>query len=277
MSRYRIGFPKIRWEKGIPRILIRDSLEKRTKWAARLFSIFCVLISVVSFPWYVAFSFSLLCFAINIALEKVIFFYVNDIYFTQLAVPYDKNKWVMNLFLYHQPPKSEAQEMDEFSIVFNDEEYAVELFKLLQGWSTEVDLKISFIIDEDSYFVYMYPDHDNSRVDKEIERLEKLRLPEKLTNEPFAGFNHLTICQQFPVGDFSLGKFIEHHSESVPFSINAYYSNGNGALKLIESIEPVRVSGYKARIPSELSMDEYEGAHWQFVVQPHRKSLAKHA
>lgn len=273
LSKYRIGFPKLRWENGIPRILIKESLAKRTKWASRGFAVFCVAISIISFPWYVALIISIACFIINIIIEKVIFYYINEINFSKLTVPYDSSKWVMNSFLWHQPPKSKYQVNDEFSIVFNDVDYAVEFFRLLRNWDSEAGLKVSFLIDEDSYFVYLYPDHDSYVIQEEIHRLEGRMLPEKLTNEPFSELNHITICKSFPVGDFSLGKFIEHHSEDVPFNLNAHYRDGKCEPVLIAQIEAIKVSGFKARIPSELTMSEYEGAHWKFVVRPHRRGL----
>lgn len=272
MNKYNIGFPKIRWEKGIPRILIDDTLKNRTQWAVRGFAIFGVLISVISFPWQIALAISALCFLINIVIEKVIFYYFNQINFQTLSVPYDSSKWVMNGFTW-QEPIAISPEDDEFSIVFNDIQYAGAFFELLHSWNEATELKLSFVIDEDSYFVYLYPDHDAEIVNQEIERLRKDNLDAKLANEAFAEINHLTICKSFPVGDFSLGHFLEHHPENKPCKITAYYSDGLSEPEIIESIEAVTVKGFKARIPSELTMNEYEGAHWQFVVQPHRRSL----
>jgi hypothetical protein len=81
----------------------------------------------------------------------------------------------------------------------------------------------------------------------------------------------ILIC--VPIGDFSLGRFIEHHSENVAFNLNAHYSDGECEPVVIDRIETIKVSGFKARTPSKLTMNEYEGAHWEFVVQPHRRSL----
>lgn len=273
MSKYKIGFPKVRWEKGIPRILIKESLANRTKWGARFFTAFCVFISVISFPWYIALLFSCMCAAINLAIEKVIFYYVIEINFERLGVPYDSSKWVMNGFLWQELPKLEFLGNDEISIVFNDLIYASEFFKLLQSWHDTTELKVSFVIDEDLYFVYLYPDHDSELVDAEIKRIEEINLPAKLLNKPFAEIDHLTICKSFPVGDFALGRFIEHHPENAPCRLTAYYSDGNTEPKLIESIAAVNINGYKARVPSELTMNEYEGAHWKIIVEPNRKAL----
>lgn len=272
MSKYNIGFPKIRWEKGIPRILIDDTLKNRTQCAIRGFAIFGVLISVTSFPWQIALAISALFFFLNILFEKVIFYYFNQINFQTLSVPYDSSKWIMNGFTW-QETIAISPEDDEFSIVFNDLEYARAFFDLLRSWNEATELKLSFIIDEDIYFVYLYPDHDVEMVNQEIERLRKDNLDAKLANEAIAEINHLTICKSFPVGDFYLGHFLEHHPENIPCKITAYFSDGRSEPQIIESIEAVTIKGFKARIPSELTMDEYEGAHWQYVVQHHRKSL----
>jgi hypothetical protein len=178
----------------------------------------------------------------------------------------------MNCFTW-QEPMPISQENDEIGIVFNDVEYAYEFFRLLRSWNEATELKVSFVIDENLYFVYLYPDHDSEVVDKEIDRLRIENLETKLSNVPFAGINHLTICKSFPVGNFALGHFIEHHSESSPCKVVAYYSDGDSDPQLIENIENFSIKGYKARIPSELTMNEYEGAHWQYIVQPNRTSL----
>lgn len=272
MSKYNIGFPNVRWENGIPRIFIDDTLQNRTQLVIRGLGIFGVLISVISFPWQIALTISVLCFLINILFEKVIFYYVNKINFQTLSVPYDSKKWVMNGFTW-QEPISTSPEDDEFSIVFNDLEYARAFFELLHSWNEATELKLSFIIDEDLYFVYLYPNHDSEMVNQEIESLRRNNLEAKLSSEAFAEFNHLTICKSFPVGDFSLGRFLEHHPENKPCKITAYFSDGLSEPETIESIETVTVKGFKARIPSELTMDDYEGAHWQYFVQPHRRSL----
>lgn len=272
MNKYNIGFPKFRWERGVPRILIKDSIQNRTKWVVRGFAIFGVFISVISFPWQLALLISSLCFVINLLAEKVVFYYFNEIKFQTLSVPYDSSKWVMNCFTW-QEPKPISQENDEIGIVFNDTEYAYEFFKLLRNWNEATELKVSFIIDEDLYFVYLYPDHDSEVIDEDINRLRKENLETKLSSEPFAGIDHLTICKSFPVGSFALGQFIEHHSENSPCKVVAYYSDGNTDPQMIANIETLTIKGYKARIPSKLTMNEYECAHWQYVVQPNRRSL----
>ena len=272
MNKYNIGFPKVRWEKGIPRILIKDSLQNRTKWAVRGFAIFGVLISIVSFPWHIALFIAVLCFSINVLVEKVIFYYFNEINFQTLSVPYDSSKWIMNGFAW-QESTLVSHEDDEFAIVFNDVEYAHAFFDLLHSWNNTTELKLSFVIDEDLYCVYLYPDHDSEKVNEEIERLRKNKLEDKLENEAFAAINHLTICKSFPVGDFSLGHFINHHPENEPCKVAAYYSNGQAEPKIIESILALTIKGFKAKIPSELTMNEYEGAHWQYIVQPDRRAL----
>ncbi|GAB2188536.1 hypothetical protein MAH1_01420 [Sessilibacter sp. MAH1] len=161
--------------------------------------------------------------------------------------------------------------------MFNNLEYARAFFDLLRSWNDTTELKLSFVIDEDLYFVCLYPDHDAEIVNQEIERLRIDNLDAKLENEAFAEINHLTICKSFPTGSFSLGHFFKHHPENMPCKITAYFSDERSESQIIGLIEVVTIKGFKARIFSELTMDEYEGVHWQYVVQHHRKSLGVQA
>lgn len=281
MEKYKKGLPWLRIEKYAPRLFLNEKNEKIVKWVIRGITIFGVAASVISLPWYYALLLAITLVLIDAFLEKTIFYYTS-MYLTAMPdFEYDPDKWIANCFLSLGPPDDPESEK-VVGLVFDDDEYASNFFGLLRAWNHDSsdneghNFNLSFIIDEDSYYVYLYPSFEKESIKnmhREVEEEFKLT---KYGKEHFGLIMALVICKQFSATHgFGLGMLIDHHPEDKPFMLGAFRPSSGQYPEPIPDIQPIKMYGYKARIPNELTDKDFEKTHWFNMVD--RRAIGENA
>jgi len=279
----RNGMAWLKFDKWKPRLFLNEKHEKRVKWVLRALTIVGIVTSVVTLKWYLALSLSIVLVLLDALLENTLFYYTS---LYVLAVPdfkWDPDKWLANVFVsFGHPQDSKSDRI--VGLVFSDVEYAKNFFNLLKTWNngspenTEDNFFLSFVIDEDTYYVYLYPNVQKKSVKEMHAKLEKDNAVRKFGKEHIGLVMQMIICKGFhTTGDFALGQFVEHQPDGQHFLLGPFLWSGAGQPKPILEIEPISLIHYKAKTAGELTEDDMEYWHWKNLVAADRVAIGKSA
>lgn len=276
-GKFKVGLPRVKVEKGIPRFFVSEKHEKRIRWVVRGFTLFGVAISVISFPWYISLAISIALVAIDFFVENILFYYTSAFVLPLPDFEYQSERWLATTIV----SVGEPEDTDSLKIVgltFDDEAYARQFFDLLRAWARgkenkNSDLKITFVIDEDMYFVYLYPSPDSEIVKGQFDKFKKENELKKHGKEHLGLVIQMTICKGFEAkGQFALGIFTDNVPEDGFFLLAPFIWDGKEPRPLTQ-IEPIEMHGYKYRLPSELTDDDFEKWHWALLVSKDRVAV----
>lgn len=259
-------------------MFLHEKKEKNVRWCLRGITLTGVITSVFILPWYFALSLSVVLVLLNAWLEKTLFYYTSLYVLPLPDFTYDPDKWIANAFVSMGNPDPSSDKI--VGLVFNDTEYAKNFFDLLKAWNhgsqenTEDNFFLSFIIDEDMYYVYLYPNFEKLNVKETHKKIEAENALKKFGKEHIGMVIQMIICKEFhTTGDFALGIFIDNHPVGEHFLLGPFTIGDNGQIQPIFEIEPISMINYKAKIPSELTEEDQEYAHWHMMVQKDRKAI----
>lgn len=271
-KRVRDGYPWLRWEKGLPKLVVHEKRERAIRWVLRAVTAAGILVTLTVLPIYAAFGIAVFLASVDALLEKTIF-YNTSLYVRSLPdFEYDGSKWVANVFISFGEPSPESDKI--VGLVFNDREYAKKFFDLLRSWNdgssedTQNNIRLTFITDEDTYYVYLYPSIEDKRVNKFLARARRSSRAKNPNKEHLGLVMQLVICQGFQTGKgYALGEFVNNHPNGKHFLLGPFVVGPNGKPEPLAEIEPISKLHYKAKIPSQLNERDFELAHWRRVVQ----------
>lgn len=275
MGSFKTGTPRLRWGKWLPRPFLHEKYEKKVVWTLRILTAFGIATSIISLPWQQSLLLAIVLFGIDYFLEKTLFYYTS-IYVQPLAdFTYDSKKWVANCFVsIGEPPSPSSKKI--VGLVFNDEEYAAKFFEMLRSWNygsnedKEGNICLSFITDEDMYYVYLYPSFDRKSIKTTHAKLKDENALSKYGKEHFGLIMSLIVCKGFETTHgYALGSFVDNHAQDVPFLLAPFVHKGTGDPQPILAIEPIKMHSYKAKIPRELTDKDFEYVHWRTKIRPH--------
>lgn len=275
MKKYRWKLPLIKLEKNIPRIFISEKYENRTKWWVRAFTAFGIFISVISFEWYVSLAIALVFFAIDYLIENVLFYYTSAYVVEHPTFEYQSERWVGNMFLSNGEPENPETEK-VIGTIFDDIHYAEEFFNLLHSWNgNHNDLRLTFVVDEDMYYVYLYCDHESERITDFYKTTTEKNTLGKYGKEHLGLIYQLVFCKGFPTTNgFAMGLFINHHPEDKEYLFAPFLLVDNEP-EPIRSIQPIEMKSYKAKACVDLTENDFEYFHWHKLVKNDRISIGK--
>lgn len=272
MGNFKNGRPLLKPGKWLPRLFLHEKNEKRVRWTIRVLTAVGIATSVISLPWYQSLMLAIALLAVDYLLEKTLFYY-NSMYVQPLPdFTYDPDKWVANAFVsLGEPSNPSSQKI--VGLVFNDAEYAEKFFELLRSWNhgdsedKDGNIRLSFITDEEMYYVYLYPSFDKQSIKQTHDKFKQELALEKFGKEHLGLIVSLIICKGFETKHgYALGTFTENHPADKPFLLAPFMHKNNANPEPLFDIEPIRMHSYKARIPKELTEEDFERVHWRTRV-----------
>lgn len=279
MSTYLWGRKWFEVKNGLPRLFLHEKHEMHVRWALRILTAIGVVLSVVTLDWYIALALSLLFVGLDAFLERTLFYY-SSMFVGNMLLDYDPNEWVGTVIVSIGEPE-DSQSRKIVGVWLRTEGYARRFFEVLHSWTgkndgTQGDLRLTFIVDEDQYFVFMYCDPDRESFKTMTDKItERLRL-EKYGKEhvPLAMFQ--VLCKGFDTSKgFALGMFLDTNPPGKEFLLAPYVMAENGTPKPSESAEPIRMTAYKFKLPDALNKEDFEYIHWKKIID--RTALGKDA
>ena len=271
-KRVKDGWPWLRWDGPLPKLVLHEKHEHNVKWGIRTFTGMGVVASLISLPPLAAFSLSAGLVALNAFLEKTLF-YFTSLYITALPdFEYEPDKWLEMVYVSFGPPTAESDKI--VGLVFSDKEYAKNFFNLLRAWNngssedTENNIQLSFITDEDLYYVYLYPSIEKTSIKKSFAKAKRQGRFKKYGKEHLGIVMQMIICHGFETaGAYALGEFTDNHPNGIHFLLGAFYSDGRGRPEPIEDVEPISKLHYKAKVRGDLTEEDFELVHWKRLVR----------
>ena len=272
MRKYKKGMSWLKTEKYAPKLFLNEKNEKIVKWGIRAITLFGITTSVISLSWQYSLATSISLVLINAFLEKTLFYYTT-LYVTAMPdFEYEPDKWTANCFISLGHP-TDPNSKKIVGLVFNDKEYANNFFNLLKDWNhgssdnSENNIVLTFIIDEDRYYVYLYPSFEKESIKGMHKRVEEENKLTKFGKEHIGIVMSLIICKYFSTTHgFGLGMLIDNHPQDKQFTLGAFFHVEGGDPTPIQEIEPIKMYAYKAKTAGELTEDDFEKQHWDRMI-----------
>lgn len=276
---YQWGRKRLEIKNGMPRLFLHEKHEKRVRWLIRVLTAVGVALTVVTLPWYFALAISLGLVGAEAFLERTLFYY-SSMYIGNMLLDYDPNEWVGTVIVSIGEP-ADPRSKKIVGVWLRTEAFAQRFFEVLQSWTgtddcTQGDLQLTFIVDEDQYFVFLYCDPMRASFKQMADKLsEEMRL-EKYGKEHFPLAMFQILCKGFDTSKgFALGMFLDTNPPGKAFLLAPYVTGNDGKPKPSDQVQPILMSTYKFKLPDELNQEDLEYFHWRKVVK--RRALAKDA
>lgn len=260
--------PVFRWQGGLPRLILSERHEaavRRTTRGLTLAGIASALLGLPAIPGLgLAIALSGLQYFLEHSIFRVSFLHVSP----APKFRYDPSRWEAMAFLFDAPPPK-GRPLG-IGLVFNDVVYAREFFAFLRSWndgdSDDVSdhIKLSFVTDEEVYYVYLYPSFQRPAVGRSWRLLKRAVRHRGANREPFLLVTAMVICKRFSsLHGYRLGDFVNRYRQGESFDLVALLQRPGmlGAPEEISEIEPIRKYHLKAKARVDLERDEFESVH----------------
>lgn len=201
--------------------------------------------------------------AVEQFIERTVFYWTTMYLQPMPNFDYDDAKWDSMAFIV-PPPGVIDPPSNCVGLVFTDPAYATNLFELLRSWNygdpedRQNNIRLSFIVEEDHYFVLLYPAFDRPSIRKFHSRWRKSGRVEEYGKEHFGLIVSLVICKEFSaMHGFGVGRFAEAQRQGEPFLLIAFLKAGPSTAPM-DTIPPIRKWNFKYKHETELERDEFE-------------------
>jgi hypothetical protein len=276
MSKFHYKRNPFRQKGKLPCLHIHEKNELKVKWAIRIITVVGIATSIFTLHWTASLILSIVLTSISLYLEKTTYYYTSMYIQSLPNFKYDSSKWLSMLYcvLDKQTSESKKGHLNIVGLVFNDEIYAKNMFELFKSWNhgscddCENNIKLSFIIDEDKYYVYIYPSLEKRRIKQFHEDTEEENKLNKYGKEHFGLIVQLIICKHFStLYGYGLEVFIDNQDFDKPFLIAPFINTDKGNPIPLFNIEPIRLYHYKAKNKYELTDDDFEFIHINHIIK----------
>ncbi len=279
MSTYHWGQKRFDVHKGLPRLFLHEKNEKVVRWIIRSITFLGILLSVFTFDWYMSLSIAIVLVIFDAFLERTLFYYTS-LYVSDMILDYDPDQWVATVVVSVGEP-DDPKSRKIIGILLRTQEYAKRFFEVLHNWTgtpdkTQGDLRLTFIVDEDMYYVFIYCDPMRESFKRFNKKIEKLNILNKFGKAHFPLIMFQTLCKGFETTKgYALGMFLDNNPPGKEFILAPYITSESGKPVPADDIDPIYMTDYKFKIPSDLDRNDYEYHHWYKIVE--RKGIGSNA
>lgn len=230
-----------------------------------------IVLSVISFEWHFSLSIAIALVFLDWFLERTLFYYTS-MFVSNMMLDYDPDQWIGNVIITIGEPEEPDSRMI-VGIWVRTEEYAERFFDHLNTLTDrddyeQGDLRLTFIVDEDMYYVFLYSDFMRESFRKFAEGVKEDNLLSKYGKEHFPMIMFQIICKGFETTrGFALGMFLDNNPPGREFLLAPYVTSEEGTPRPADSAEPIRMTSYKFKLPHELTPEDIEYYHWHKIVR----------
>jgi len=258
-------FVDLRWEGLRPRLVLLERFEPHVRWTLRGLLVTGILASVFKFTSATGLTLSLCLTGIELLLERTLFRYTS-LYIQALPdFHYDPDKWSSMAFLL-----GSGTLLNAVGFVFTDRNYASKMFGLFRAWNhggdddPENNIRLTFVIDEDKYWIYVYPSFRKKTVRHFFRSMARRSRTDKRGKEHLGLIAFAMFCKAFATApSFALGHFLEAQRKGQPFLLIPMLHCENAPPKIIDDIAPIRKLHFKAKPAHQMNPEDDEYGHWR--------------
>jgi len=278
MTRFNWGQKRFEIKNGLPRLFLHEKNEIIVRWILRGLTVLGIVLSVIILEWYYALAIAIALVVLDWFLERTLFYYTS-MFVSNMMPDYDADQWVGTVFVSIGEPE-DLRSRKIVGIWVKSEKYATRFFEHLKELTgrddfEQGDLRMTFIVDEDRYFVFLYSDLMRDSFKKFAEGIKDENLLTKYGKEHFPLIMFQIICKSFETTrGFALGMFLDTNPSGKEFLLAPYVTSEDGAPRPAEVAEPIRMTTYKFKLPHELTNEDIEYYHWHKIIR--RTSIGTH-
>ncbi len=263
----------LRWNRGIPRLVIHEKYQKTIKWCLRGLAVAGIISSVIFIPvWYLSLLLAVALLGAEQFLEKAIFLYT--IFYWQPLPEFNWDigeEWVAMGFAF--PVSKDESELNIVGPVFKSESCAHEFFELLRKWNygnqqdKHNNVCLSLITVDDGYYAFIYPNLGRPSIKETFSDIEDKKKLEKYRKEPQEFVVQFIFCKHFKYGTNSLfEKFSQEQAAENPYRLQPFLQNPEGTTNILFSEQPILKFHIKIEQRSGLKRREVEYQHLKNVI-----------
>jgi hypothetical protein len=239
---------------------------RRITWILRVATVAGLGLSFAAVPGYWAFGASLLLLMLEQFLERSVFIYSSIHVQPMPTFEYEPAKW--ESVAYIQLKRDGRLFGHALGLVFTDLAYARQFFELLRAWNLgesadrDNNIRISFIRDQDSHFLWLYPSPERAPVRRSMRRLAREAYYRREDAEPMLITMFPYFCKDFR-DKGALTAFLSAVNPGNRFQIMAMVSTGEGAVEEIRGVEPIWKYHHKTCAKRDLTDGDFEYVIWK--------------
>lgn len=263
----------LRWDRGIPRLVIHEKYEKHAKWFLRILTLIAIVTSIGFIPiWHVSLLLAIILVGIEQFLERAVFLYT-IFYFTPLP-NFNWNigeEWEAMGFAF--PVTKNKRELNVMGPVFRSVSCAQEFFQLLHEWNyNEVEDRdnnvcVSLITVDDGYYTFIYPNLLRRTVQETFSEIEEISMLEKYGKESQKFIVQQIFCKHFTYASNSMfNRFSQEQTNDKPYWLQPFKQNPDGSVGILFSVEPILKFHVKIGERSKLNQVDIEYQYFKYVI-----------
>lgn len=247
-------------------MVLRESRRRSVTWTLRGLATVGLGLSFVYMPGHTGFVASVLIAAVEQLLERSVFLYSSIHIQPMPTFEYDPAKWTA--VAYVGLGRGGVVASHALGLIFNDSEYASRFFSLLRDWNLGADddlednVRVSFIRDQDSYFLWLYPGQSRAPVRASWKELVQRAHHKRKDAEPFLITLSAYFCKSFLIRG-ALTQFLAAAAPGDTFQLAAMKRTAAGDVEFDNAIDPLWLHNYKIRTKDELTKADFEFAVWK--------------
>lgn len=265
--RFHAGPPRpLRWERGLPRLVLSARWQRPVRWGLHSITAIAVGVALLGLSPLPGFAVAVALVSVDWFLGRSIFRFA-AIHVTPLPdFEYDASQWTSMAYMFEGPPPTGNPVAICF--VFRDASYAAKFFSLLRAWNfgeridRDDNIVLSAIIDEDHYWVYLYPNFQRETVRSSWRSLRGKARRAGQNQEPFLLVMSLVICHDFStMAGFSIGYFADRYKNGQPIDLLPLVEQPGQEPVPAFGVEPITKFRVKIKARADLAPDEFEATH----------------
>jgi hypothetical protein len=264
---WRVGRPRpFRWNRWRPQLVLHENHRIPVTWTLRGIALVGLGLSFVYMPGYIGLAISMMIAAVEQLLERSVFLYSSIHVQPMPSFAYDPAKWTS--IAYAVLGSDGAVTSHVLGFVFNDTEYASKFFALLRDWNLgdtddlENNVRVSFVRDQDSYYLWLYPGQSRAPVKASWKALVQRAHHKRENAEPFLITLSPYYCKNFLIRG-ALIQFLSAVAPGDAFQMAAMKTTAAGDVEFDDAITPIWKHNYKIRTKDELTKADFEFALWK--------------
>ena len=250
------------------RLLLPESYRSYVRWGLRVLTTIGLGTVWLSIPsWQGSLAVSLVLLAAQQFLQRIVFTYSSMLVLPLPDFDWDGHKWLAVIFGYPDRTKYGPHPPTTVGLLFDEEAYARRVHALLRSWHQglegpdEDNLRLSFVLDEEFYYVFLYPSLCTKSQQDLFEKHARQTAYEKKGSEHFPMTLQMVICKRFNRGvNSALDVFLGHWNQGEPFAIMPFYSR-DGIPEPLADETPILKRALKAKTLDELDKSDQERFH----------------
>lgn len=266
------GLVHVRWERGLPRLVIHEQYQQLIKWTLRILWLIGVVSSVATLGPVGGIALGLLLTVIQQFLERAVFRYTTIVLTPLPDFSFSMDEITAMAFAY--PAEADPHLLPAVGFAFARKDLAEKFFAVLKRWNygkredTENNIRLTFVWPKKGkgYYVCLYPNLRRKGVEDTFASIGAAMAEEEPGKEQHGLIVVWMIRKHLRGGDNAkLRIFAERQLPDAPFWLQAFLSvDGVTKVELLTDIEPILKMHYRVVNERDLRKTdpEYRMMQW---------------